>query len=117
MSEPNIETLSERERECLEHFRQAQELQVSFAEYCRSFGLKENVWYALRRGLVQKGVMSAGEGQRETKPAGFAPVRVVATPSSSAVAWRIRHASGWTIECGSVPDVAWVRALLTGAGT
>jgi hypothetical protein len=33
------EILSEREQQCLEHVKQAQELGVSFAEFCRSFDL------------------------------------------------------------------------------
>ena len=35
MSRANVENLTERERACLEHLRQAQELGLSFAEYCR----------------------------------------------------------------------------------
>jgi translation initiation factor 2B subunit (eIF-2B alpha/beta/delta family) len=37
MSEPSVENLTERERACLDHLKQAQDLGVSFAEYCRSF--------------------------------------------------------------------------------
>jgi len=38
MLEVASEKLTERERECLRHFRQARERGVSFAEYCRSGG-------------------------------------------------------------------------------
>jgi hypothetical protein len=51
------EKLTERERECLKHFRQAQDLRVSFAEYCRSQGLKANEWHAVRHGMVHKGLL------------------------------------------------------------
>jgi hypothetical protein len=44
----NSEKLTERERECPRNFRQAQELGVSFSEYCRSQGLKSNEWHAVR---------------------------------------------------------------------
>ena len=40
MLEVASEKLTERERECLKHFRQAREGGVSFAEYCRGSGLK-----------------------------------------------------------------------------
>jgi hypothetical protein len=51
------ETLTEREQKCLEHVRQAQELGVSFSEFCRSLDLNANTWYPIRRGLVRKGVI------------------------------------------------------------
>ena len=124
MSEPNGENLSERERACLEYVRQAQELGVSFAEYCRSFGLNLNSWYSVRHGLVRKGLIAARPKTEETakaeeteKSAGFVPVTVVPTLSGSTAAFRLQHASGWTIECASLPAVSWIRALMCGART
>ena len=124
MSEPTVENLSERERACLEHVRQAQELGVSFAEYCRSFGLNVNGWYSVRHGLVRKGLIAGRPKTEETakaeepeKSAGFVPVRVVAAAAASpAVAFRLQHASGWTIECASLPAVSWIKALVQSLG-
>jgi hypothetical protein len=110
MSKLNIANLNEREREWLEHVRQARERGVSFAEYCRRAGLSASLWYRVRRGLVQKGVL----GMEEEKPAGFAPVRVMGSARAAPVACRLRHPSGWTIECEGTPEVSWVRALMAG---
>lgn len=42
MSKEIIDALSERERACLEHLRQAQELGVTFSQYCRDRDLPMN---------------------------------------------------------------------------
>ncbi len=119
------EKLTERERECLKHFRQAQELGVSFAEYCRSQGLKSNEWHAVRHGMVHKGLLpgrnrSSGAKKKPSRrrQSRFAPVRLAAggaEVSASAAACRLRHASGWVIECASLPEVQWLKGLLEGA--
>jgi hypothetical protein len=124
MLDVNSEKLTERERECLKHFRQAQELKVSFAEYCRSQGLKSNEWHAVRHGMVHKGLLpgrnrSRGANKRPSRQrrSRFVPVRLAsdtAGTSTSAVACRLRHASGWLIECSSLPGIQWLKELLEG---
>ena len=115
------EKLTERERECLKHFRQAREGGLSFAEYCRSSGLKANEWHAVRHGMVVKGLMPSGQGggpkkkPSRKKRARFIPVRVESagvTVASAALACRVRHPSGCVIECVNWPDPSWMRALL-----
>jgi hypothetical protein len=113
MSEPNLENLSERERSCVKHLRQAQELGVSFAQYCRERGLKSNQWYWVKGGLVRKGVIAGRPQAAEDKPAGFVPVRI-APPAAAGTVCRIRPPSGWVIECGSFPDARWLSALMSG---
>ena len=121
MLEVASEKLTERERECLKHFRQARESRVSFAEYCRSSGLKANEWHAVRHGMVVKGLMPPGQGggakkkPSRRKQAGFIPVRVESSGvvvASSALACRVRHPSGCVIECVSWPDPGWLRGVL-----
>jgi hypothetical protein len=107
------EKLTERERECLKHFRQAQELGVSFAEYCRSGGLKSNQWHAVRHGMVHKGLLPGRSRSSDAKirpsrrrQSRFVPVRLAAggaEVSAGATACRLRHTSGWVIECASLP--------------
>lgn len=118
------EALTEREQKCLEHVKQAQELGVSFAEFCRSFDLNVNTWYSIRQGLVRKGVIDGRpktdepEEAKEATPvvsAGFAEVRIAPPPAAPAVMCRIRHPSGWVIECASWPEASWMAALF-GAG-
>jgi hypothetical protein len=60
MAETTTENLTERERARLEHLRQAEELLVSFAEYCRSFQLNVNEWYGVKQSLVRKGAVPLG---------------------------------------------------------
>jgi hypothetical protein len=119
------EKLTDRERECLKHFRQAQELGVSFAEYCRSQGLKSNEWHAVRHGMVDKGLLPGRKGSRGAKKrpsrrrqSRFVPVRLgsgAAGVSANAAACRLRHTSGWVIECASLPEVQWLKGLIEGA--
>lgn len=114
MSEAMVDVLSEKERACLEHARQAQALGISFAEYCRQRNLKVNQWYWVRSGLVRKGVI-AGDGKAEAdKPAGFAPVRIM-PQAPETTACRIRHPTGWVIECGSFPQAQWLSDLMSRA--
>ena len=114
MSEAIVENLSEKERACLAHHRQAQALGISFAEYCRQRDLRVNQWYWVRSGLVRKGVIASDAKAEAGKPAGFAPVHI--TPSASGTAaCRIRHPSGWVIECDSVPQAQWLSELISRA--
>jgi hypothetical protein len=120
------ESLTEKEQTCHEYIKQAEELGVSFAEFCRSFDLNVHTWYSIRKGLVRKGVI-AGRGQAEDaepeKPAkevkdvkevksAFAEVRIAPPAATTGVMCRIRHPSGWVIECAKWPDGAWLSALL-----
>lgn len=114
MSEAIVEDLSEKERACLAHHRQAQALGMGFAQYCRERDLKVNQWYWIRTGLIRRGII-AGPGKAEAgKPAGFAPVHI-APSASGTIACRIRHPSGWVIECDSVPQAQWLSDLISRA--
>ena len=121
MLEVASEKLTERERECLKHFRQAREGGVSFAEYCRSSGLKASEWHAVRHGMVVKGLMPPGQGggpkkkPSKKKRARFIPVRVESagvTLASAALVCRVRHPSGCVIECATWPDPSWIMGVL-----
>lgn len=113
MSEPTIENLSERERACVEHLRQAQQLGVSFSQYCRERDLKFHQWSWVKRGLIRKGVIAGRAKAEETRSAGFVPVRIAAPATGAAVVCRIRHPLGWSIECMSFPEVSWMSALMS----
>ncbi len=114
MSKAIVDGLSEKERACLEHDRQARTLGISFAEYCRQRDLTVNQWYWVRSGLLRKGVIARDAKAEADKPAGFAPVRI-APSSSQTIACRIRHPSGWVIECDSVPQAQWLSDLIVRA--
>jgi|SRR5665213_468177 hypothetical protein len=135
MSEATLEKLNEAERTCVDHLRQAQVLGVSLAEYCRSFDLDLAKWYRVKQALARKGVtvtatsvavaeVSNLGAVAEEKPAPFARVRVTAAPAAPVppraagvagpVACRIVHPSGWVVECGILPQAAWLAAVLAG---
>ena len=120
MAKWNLEALNERERACLGHLEQAKRLGVSFSRYCREKELSLHQWAWVKRVLVRKGVIS--ERRRVEGPkavVGFAPVRVVPaaatlTTTAAATGCRIRHPSGWTIECAGLPAASWLWALVSG---
>lgn len=121
MLEIATDKLTERERECLKHIRQARESEVSFAQYCRSIGLIANEWHAVRHGMVKKGLLPPGQGGKtkrtpsRRKHAHFIPVRVESSNgagSGTAMACRLRHPSGFIIECANWPDLNWMKGLL-----
>jgi hypothetical protein len=113
--------LTERERACLKHIRQARERGLSFAEYCRSTSLKANEWHAVRHGMVSKGLLPPGQksgakgASLRRKRARFIPVRVELSNGAGAwtgMACRVRHPSGCIIECASWPELDWMKGLL-----
>ena len=118
MSERKVEPLSERERECLAHLGEARKLGVSFSQYCRDKQISFHQWTWVKRALVRKGVIN-GRGAGKAKPSGFVPVRVapaaaVTAATATTTVCRIRHPSGWTIECASFPEASWMSALMSG---
>jgi hypothetical protein len=113
MSDRNLEGLSERERACLAHLEEAKRLGINFSRYCREKNLSFHQWAWVKRALMRKGVVGGRRRAAEGKAAGFATVRVAA-PTVSATVCRIRHPSGWTIECASFPEVSWMTALMSG---
>ena len=121
MAKWNLEGLNDRERACLGHLEQAKRLGVSFSRYCREKELSLHQWAWIKRVLVRKGVVSERRRMEGAKAVGFAPVRIVpaaatmTTTAAAATGCRIRHPSGWTIECAGYPEVSWLSALMSGA--
>lgn len=120
MLEVTSEKLTERERTCVEHFRQAAECGGSFAEYCRAKGLKANEWHGVRHGMVLKGLLPRTKHpatkRSKEKRSRFVPVQLAVSggPSPATPACRVRHPSGWVIECAIVPDAQWLASLILG---
>src|SRR5271156_1980928 len=117
MTERKVEALSDRERACLAHLEEAKKLGLSFSGYCREKELSMHQWTWIKRALVRKGVI-AGPRRPKTKAAAFVPVRiapvVTVPPPTATTVCRVRHPSGWMIECASYPDVSWMSALMSG---
>src|SRR5258708_4584548 len=103
MSDRNLEGLSERERACLAHLEEAKKVVASFSEYWRDRQTRRPRGTWIKRVLVRKGVMGGRRGAGGPKGVGFVRVRV-APPVATTTMCRIRHPSGWTIECASYPE-------------
>jgi hypothetical protein len=119
-------TLTPREEEYLEHVQRAAAEGVTLSEYCRARGKSVGALYAIRRQLARKGYAQASPSAppppprpRITKKPPFVAVRVAKAPSAAVggeAVCRLRHPSGWTIECRDWPQASWMSALLNGAG-
>jgi len=115
MSKAIDDGLSEKERACLAHHRQAQALGISFAEYCREHDLKVNQWYWVRTGLIRRGVIAGYAKAEADQPAGFVPIHITPPAPETTTACRIRHPAGWVIECDSLPQAQWLLDLMSRA--
>ena len=115
MNELTADGLSEREIACKDHLRQARILGISFAAYCRRVELDVRDWYPVKQGLARRGVIERVpvSQERHNTAARFTTVRISsAAPVSTAC--RIKHPSGWVVECASLPPPAWLSALMVG---
>jgi hypothetical protein len=114
------EPLTEREQQALQLMREAQEQGSTLKAYAAKLGQDVGQLYDLRRRLVRKGAFGPLPHRKPGKPrkaSAFVPVRVLpATPvsSSTEVACRLLHPSGWVLECDGLPPASWIAAVLTG---
>jgi hypothetical protein len=122
--ETNGQELKPREQAYLEHVRRAKEQGLTLKDYCEKLGLNVRSLYGVRRDLMEKGILPrvlAPKTQTKTraKASGkFVAVRVATLPEAGGgePACRVRHPSGWLIECSRMPEAAWVSELLQGGG-
>lgn len=110
----NREELTRAERRFLERATEAQQQGVTLEEYYRASGLSVGWLYNIRRQLQGKGVVvpepTAGSSVVTGK---FVEVCVrPATRNEGSAVCRMRHPSGWMIECAGWPEVSWVRQLI-----
>lgn len=111
--ETKNEHLTAAERCYLEHAERAQSQGQTLAEYCRRTGLSPHVLYSARRQLKIKGVLAQSRKRQSVcgKPGQFITVSVSEAARSVSALCRLRHPSGWVMECGSWPDASWLREL------
>jgi hypothetical protein len=103
------ETLNEREQQWLEHLQRAAELDVPLTDYAAAYDLDVKDLYYGKRQLAKKGVVDEEPGKEEI-PSDFVAVRLA--PSSSEAVLRLRHPSGWELECRDWPCVDWLSSLM-----
>jgi hypothetical protein len=106
--------LTRAERRFLERAAEAQEQGMTLEQYYRVSGLSIAWLYNIHRQLQGKGVVVPEPRARAVVTSGkFMQVSVRApTASEGSAVCRVRHPSGWMIECGSWPEVSWVRQLI-----
>lgn len=94
-----------------EHAERAQSQGQTVVEYCRQTGLSVHALYSARRKLKEKGMLPGTPKRRRPlkKPGKFISVSVA--ESVPAVVCRLRHPSGWAMECASWPDPSWMKDL------
>lgn len=112
----NSEELTPAERQYLERAKAAEGQGVTVAQYYRANSLSVYSLYNVRRKLVRKGVVARGRAAWSTarpEPGAFVAVRVVkAAEAGNPSVCRLRHPSGWVIECASWPEPSWISKLL-----
>jgi hypothetical protein len=119
--------LTPREQAYFEHVRQAKAEGLTLKAYCEQRGVNVRSLYGVRRALMGKGILprvlpakTKVESTTRTNAKGsgkFVAVRLAdeGTGAGQAVC-RVRHPSGWTIECGRFPEAGWVLELMGGGG-
>jgi len=101
----------------MERMQEAQKEGVSLPDYYRAHGLSMAMLYKVRRQLVQKGIVPPTRPQLTSGPEKFVQVRVQELPQGAELAvhgpvCRLRHPSGWLIECGMWPHPQWLLQLM-----
>ncbi len=122
MNEQKQAELTLGERRYLERAREAQAEGVSLRDYYLAHGLSVRMLSRVQRQLADKGIVpplseiAAGAG-KPGKPGKLIEVRVADSvgragfPAAGPVC-RLRHPSGWLIECGMWPDPRWLSGLM-----
>jgi DNA-binding CsgD family transcriptional regulator len=121
-----IQGLTQKERESVEHARQAQEQGLTLTQYAKTVGISIKALYQARRRVARKAALNTSgqikSAARPSRTQTFVPVRVVpsgqescdAKVGSPTLSCRVTHPSGWTIECSTLPSAAWVAAIMAG---
>jgi hypothetical protein len=108
------------EQRYLERAQEAVKEGTSLHAYYRAHGLSLNMLYKVRRQLVAKGriVAASTDAPVSGRPASkLVEVRLaqrmgkVEMPVAGSVC-RLRHPSGWVIECGGWPEPRWLAGLM-----
>jgi len=102
----------------LEHIRAASEGGQSLRSYAAAQGLSAAAIYQAKSLLMKSGawpraarLKSSATVRGRRAAASLVPVRIVAAAPASC---RLRHVSGWSIECAALPAVSWLLALVQG---
>ena len=116
MTEQKQAELTLGERRYLERMREAQSEGVSLKDYYLAHGLSLRMLSRVQRQLSDKGIVPP-RSSAVAEAGKLIEVRVTDSvgraglPAAGPVC-RLRHPSGWLIECGAWPDPRWISALM-----
>ena len=119
MNEQKRAELTLGERRYLEQVREAQSEGASLKDYYLAHGLSLRMLSRVQRQLTDKGiawppssvVTEAGKAGKLIEVRVADSVGGAGFPAPGPVC-RLRHPSGWLIECGAWPDPRWISALM-----
>lgn len=113
----NHEDLTASERRYLERAAEAQQRGLTLEQYYRASGLSLGWLEKIRQQLLRKGVAASQQAARSTTATSgeFVEVQLAVTRSEPSAVCRLRHPSGWVIECVSWPPGSWLGECFTGA--
>lgn len=105
-----MKELTQRQRFWLEHIGKAGKRGQTLKDYARQQGLSLGAMYRAKSWLKGRGVVS--DDGHEAGTSELVPVRVA--PLGPVPLFRLRHPSGWLLECEAWPDPGWLRAVMAG---
>lgn len=106
--------LTKRQRYWLDQIRRATESGKTLKAYAECQGISPGVLYNAKSRLIKNGAWTPREELPVSDPA-FVPVRI--EPAPERPAFRLRHPSGWILECDYWPDPEWLLALVRRGGS
>jgi hypothetical protein len=110
----DAQTLTDWERQTLEHLQQAQERGATLRDYAAQSGVNVQELYSGKARLRRKGLWPT----KSTKPAQPELLAVRVMPeikASEALVCRLTGPNGWVIECCRWPETKWVATLMLAA--
>jgi hypothetical protein len=96
----------------LEHCRRCQSSHLSVHDYCQRHGLGEASFYAWKRTLQRRGLLTTGSPQATAKAPFFVPVTVAAATTSGAGGIDLVLPDGLTVRVAAGFDATTLRQLL-----
>lgn len=119
MSDEKPGELTLGEQRYMERMHEAEKEGMSLHAYYRAHGLNLNMLYKVRQQLQRKGIVpppadrqvSPGRSAKLVEVRVAQPMRKIEVPMPGSVC-RLRHPSGWLIECGSWPEPRWLAGLM-----
>jgi len=100
--------LTKRQRYWLKHIERAAERGDTLKGYAKRRRMSVGAMYQAKSELMRLGVLPKQE--QAVVVADFVPVHI--EPAAPITRCRLRHRSGWELECASWPDPRWLRAVM-----